>query len=154
LALLAAFSFGSSTVFGKFAVRKVSFETATLTRFLLTAGIMFVVLLLSQLLLSFGVAIPYKGFAGFSDVGLSHLTVFIIIVFTTGSGATLLYYFGLKRVMASHATIYELTFPISAILFEYVIHEKLLDLWQFLGAGLILVAITMISGAGNKKESK
>ncbi|MCP4155962.1 MAG: EamA family transporter, partial [bacterium] len=47
LALLAAFSFGSSTVFGKFAVRKVSFETATLTRFLLTAGIMFVVLLLS-----------------------------------------------------------------------------------------------------------
>ncbi|MCP4214652.1 MAG: DMT family transporter [bacterium] len=149
LALLASFSFGSSTVFSKFAVRKISFKTATLTRFGMTTAVMLVVLIVLQLLVSLGVGLPYAGFKGFADIGGNHMLIILIIVFTTGGGAIFLYYFGLKRIMASHAAIYELMFPISSILFEFFVHDKLLDFWQFVGVGLILLSISIISSKPN-----
>ncbi len=67
--------------------------------------------------------------------------VIIIIALTTGSGAILLYYNGLKHVKASVSTILELFFPISAILFDYFINNNILSPIQWLSAGIMIFAI-------------
>jgi len=70
--------------------------------------------------------------------------ILIIIAVTTGSGAIFIYYWGLRKVPASKATIYELGFPISAVIFDYLIHRSIMSGGQFLGAGFIIFSMIMI----------
>jgi len=63
---------------------------------------------------------------------------------TTGGTAIFIYYWGLKRVTASRSTIYELIFPVSAIVLEYFIHDKILTAGQWLGAVIVVIAIVSI----------
>ena len=104
--LFAAFSFGSATVFGKKVLNKVSFQTALFYRYGLTTLIMFFIVL----------------FTGkFDQIAITttiNWTFFVIIGLTTGSGAIMLYYYGLRSIKASIATICELMFPISTIIFD------------------------------------
>jgi drug/metabolite transporter (DMT)-like permease len=71
--------------------------------------------------------------------------IFFIIAFTTGSGAIFLYYFGLNHIKASLAVICELFFPISTIVFDYLINHSRLSLVQWLSAGLMVFAIININ---------
>jgi drug/metabolite transporter (DMT)-like permease len=138
--LLAAFSFGSSTVFSKKILQKYSFYTATFYRYGITALLMLVFVLVSGKL------------SGLPGVNQNEWLIFILIGLTTGSGAIFLYYYGLRKVRAMIATICELCFPISAILFDYLVNHKVLSLVQWISAGVMLFAIVKLSISKNDKQ--
>lgn len=133
LALLAAFSWGSSTVLGKHALNRLSFTVVTALRLALTAAVAGIVLLYTQ--------------GNVTDIQLSgsQWKALLIIVFSTGSVALFIYYYGLQRLPASHTAIYELFWPISALIFDWVIREKSLVPIQFLGATILLGSIVMLT---------
>jgi drug/metabolite transporter (DMT)-like permease len=132
-ALLAAFSFGASTVLSKRALRNVSFEMGTYLRFLFSSVIMLAIVL------SFG------DIKNISDVTTNQIIIFLIIAFSTGGAAIFLYYYGLKRITASVATICELAFPLTAVVLEYFIHGNILGSVQWVGVGLLLFGIIKVS---------
>ncbi|MBN2458470.1 EamA family transporter [Candidatus Woesearchaeota archaeon] len=138
-AMLAAFSFGSSTVFGKRVTNKVNFRLATYIRFGLTSIVMLVVISMLCFFTS------TNKFAGFSHVGHAELMILFIIALTTGGAAIFIYYFGLKRVMASKATIYELAFPATAVLMDLLINKNMMNAGQWLGAVLVIGSMVRIT---------
>jgi len=141
LAVLAAFSFGSSTVFSKKVLGKLDFITATFFRYGFTATLMFFVVLSMGLL------------GTFSKVTPQNWMIIGIIAATTGSGAIFLYYYGLKNVKAIIATIMELFFPMSAILFDYFINDHVLSPVQWISAAIMIFAIINLN-ADNTKALK
>jgi len=131
--LIAAFAFGSSTVFSKKVLQKYSFFTATFYRYAFTSAIMLLYVL------STGMWKSFPAITGFQ------WGIFVTIGLTTGSGAIFLYYFGLTRIRAMLATICELCFPVSAILFDYLINHKILSPIQWVSAAVLIFAILKLS---------
>lgn len=141
-ALLAAFSFSSSTVFSKRALRNVSFEMGTYLRFLFSSVILFTLVL-------------FMGeFNSISDVTSTQIIVFIIIAFSTGGVAIFLYYYGLKKISASVASICELAFPLTAVLLEYFIRGNILGPIQWVGVAILLFSILKVSGIRSENSQK
>ncbi len=132
-ALLAAFSFGSSTVFSKKILLNYNFITATFFRYGFTT-----------LIAGLAVLIGGKIHWIFQTTEINWL-YFIIIGLTTGSGAIFIYYYGLRRVKAIIATISELLFPISAILFDYLINDSILSPVQMVSAAVMVFAIIKLN---------
>lgn len=128
-ALLAAFSFGSSTVFSKMILKSYDFKTATFYRYGLTSIIMLAYVVIAGKTGQFSHVTPLNGM------------IFMIIAITTGSGAIFLYYFGLNRVKATVAIICELFFPISTIIFDYLINDSRLTWIQWVSAAVMVFAI-------------
>jgi drug/metabolite transporter (DMT)-like permease len=133
LGLIAAFSWGTSTVFGKKALKKLSYRSATFLRFGLTS-------LMILILITFT-----KSFKEFTKFYINHFLVLIIIAFTSGGLAIFIYYKGLKKIKASKTVIYELAFPITVIVLDYLLHDKILSIPQFIGGGLILLSMIKIT---------
>ncbi|MDO4689927.1 MAG: DMT family transporter [Fusobacterium sp.] len=131
--ILAAFSFGSATVFGKRTLKNASFRTALYLRYLMTSAIMFVITLINGSL------------ANFKTVSPNEWLIIFIIAATTGSGAIMLYYIGLKNIKAKVSTICELSFPISSVLFDYLINGNLLSPIQVVSAGVMIFSIYRIT---------
>jgi drug/metabolite transporter (DMT)-like permease len=131
--LLAAFSFGSSTVFSKKVLQKYSFFTATFYRYAFTSLIMLLYVL------SVGLLKHIPEITGFQ------WSIFAVIGITTGSGAIFLYYSGLTRIRAMLATICELCFPVSAIFFDYFVNDRVLSLVQWISAAVLIFAILKLS---------
>ncbi|MFA6098397.1 MAG: DMT family transporter [Patescibacteria group bacterium] len=144
LAILASFSFGSSTVFSKKAITKVSHGMGTALRFFLTTLIMLIVITVISLLNRGGINTTYAGFSGFNALNGNLIGAFIVIALTTGGTAIFIYYWGLKRVQATRSTILELMFPVSAVVLEYLIHGKVLNFGQWIGAVIVVVSIYFI----------
>lgn len=142
MSLLAALAFGSSTVFSKKILMKYSFKTGTFYRYGFTSIILFVIVLITGRLSQFQV------------VTNENWIFFILIALTTGSGAIFLYYFGLTRINAMTATICELFFPISAILFDYLINGKILSPVQWASAFIMIFAIVRLNFLKNKKVNQ
>lgn len=132
-ALLAAFSFGSSTVFSKKILLNHNFITATFYRYGFTALMMLVVVLATGQI------------TNYTETSAENWIYFIIIGLTTGSGAIFIYYYGLRRVKAIIATISELLFPISAILFDYLINNSVLSFVQLFSAAIMVFAIIKLN---------
>ncbi|MCF6271227.1 MAG: DMT family transporter [Melioribacteraceae bacterium] len=132
-ALLAAFSFGFSTVLSKRALKNITYEIGTYLRFVATSIIMFLVVLL------------VGDFSAVTEVTEFQWIIFGIIAFTSGGFAIFLYYYGLKRISASVATIAELSFPLTAILLEYFLHDNLLDWLQWIGTIILIYSIIRVS---------
>lgn len=132
-ALMAAAGFGSSTVFGKRALRNISFALGTYVRFLLTA------------LLMLAVALGTGDIAAVDQVSDAQVIILVLIVFTTGTPGIFLYYYGLKRITASVATICELAFPLTAVLLEYLVRGNTLGPLQWMGVGILFVSIVQVS---------
>jgi drug/metabolite transporter (DMT)-like permease len=132
-ALLAAFSFGSSTVFSKMILQRYSYKTATFYRYGFTSLIMLLVITAS------GKTIQFDQITGLNWI------IFLTIAFTTGSGAIFLYYYGLNHIKASLAVMCELFFPISTIVFDYLFNDSRLSLVQWLSAALMVFAIININ---------
>jgi drug/metabolite transporter (DMT)-like permease len=77
--------------------------------------------------------------------------LFIVIIgLTTGSGAIFLYYYGLRKIKAIMATISELMFPISAVIFDYLINDSLLSAVQWIAAAVMIYAIIRLNSAPEK----
>jgi len=133
LAILAAFSFGSSTVFSKKILLHFNFLTATFFRYGFTTVIML-----------FYVVIFGK-YTEVMHTNRLHWMLFVLIGLTTGSGAIFIYYYGLRRVKAIVATISELLFPVSAIFFDYVVNGSMLSPVQLISAAVMVLAIIKLS---------
>jgi len=132
-ALLAALSFSSSTVLSKRALKNVSFELGTYLRFAITSVIMLIIVVASGTLISV------------SDVSTKQIYIFILIAFTTGGPAIFLYYYGLKRIPASVASICELAFPLTAVILEFVLRDNILSPIQWAGALILLFSILRVT---------
>jgi drug/metabolite transporter (DMT)-like permease len=147
LSLVAAFSFGSSTVFGKKVMQKVNFGIATFMRFTLTSIIMLVIIgILSMLFQT-------NRYIGLATIGGRELIILIIIALTTGGTAIFIYYYGLKHVLASKATLYELSFPVTTVVLDYLIRGNMMSLGQWLGAVLIIVSMISITTLKSRSQS-
>jgi drug/metabolite transporter (DMT)-like permease len=133
LSLLAAACFGAATTLGKMLVTSVSVGAATFGRFGITAGLALVATLV------FGPGLP------FASVSSGQWVIVLAIGLTSGSGAIFLYYWGLKRIRATVATICELCLPLSAVLLDYAVHHTVLSLGQWLGGAILLAAILAIT---------
>ena len=134
LSLIAAISFSSSTVFSKRALRNVGFELGTYLRFLLSAMIMLII------------AASMGEIKNIVNVSSTQWWIFLLIAFTTGGAAIFLYYYGLKKITASVATICELAFPMTAVVLEYFIHGNILNPVQWMGVALLIFSIIKVSG--------
>ena len=132
--LLAALSFSSSTVLSKRALRNVTFEMGTYLRFLFSAIIMLLFV------------VSLGDIKSISDITTKQAFIFLIIAFTTGGAAIFLYYYGLKRITASVASICELAFPLTAIILEYALRGNILDAVQWIGVAVLLISIFKVSG--------
>lgn len=132
-ALLAAFSFGSSTVFSKKILMNHNFVTATFFRYLFTSIIMLVFV------------VATGSYTKIGNVTNENWVYFLIIGLTTGSGAIFVYYYGLRRVKAIVATISELLFPISAIFFDYIINDSMLSPIQLVSAAVMVFALIRLN---------
>jgi drug/metabolite transporter (DMT)-like permease len=139
LALLATFSFSSSTVLSKKILGTYNFKTSTFFRYGFTSFIMLIFMIIAG------------DFTQFKLTTNDNWLFIGIIGLTTGSGAILLYYYGLKKVKASLATICELMFPISAVFFDYLINKSLLSPVQWLAAIVMVFAILKLS-LGKKND--
>lgn len=133
-ALLAAFSFSSSTVLSKRALKNVDYEMGTYLRFLFASIIM--------LIISATTGDIYT----VTSITSKQIIIFLIIAFTTGGAAIFLYYYGLKRISASVASICELAFPLTAVVLEYAVHGNILSTAQWIGAAILLISILKVSG--------
>ena len=142
LALLAAFSWGSSTVLGKHALNRLSFTTVTSLRLAITASVTaFVLLSTGQ-------------YDAINNMTLSHWGFIVLIVLSTGSLALFFYYYGLNKLPASHATLYELFWPLSAVGLDWFIRGNILSLPQWVGALLLLGAIIILTRETNNGQTQ
>ncbi len=132
LALLAAFAWGSATVFGKYSLQNIHHGLLTALRFIITSILM--------LLPAF-----YYYSSGFALISDRHVHLFIFIALTSGSVAMFLYYFGLKKIPASVATLAELAWPVSAIGLDYFVNGNILSLTQILGSVVLVGAVLHIT---------
>jgi drug/metabolite transporter (DMT)-like permease len=132
-AVLAAFSFGSSTVFSKKILLNHNFVTATFFRYMFTSIFLFIYVLVAGT------------FTEFHKTTQINWIFFAIIGLTTGSGAIFIYYYGLRRVKAIIATMSELLFPISAIVFDYFINDSILSPVQLISASIMVFAIIRLN---------
>ncbi len=140
--ILAAFSFGSSTVFSKRLLLKLDFISAAFFRYGLTTLLMLLIVLGSGNLNEFGT--------------ITTLNWWMIgtISLTTGSGAIFLYYYGLKHVRAIISTISELFFPLSAVLFDYIFNGHILSPIQWFSAAIMIFAIIRLNADNKKQQPK
>ncbi len=138
-ALIAAFSFGASTVLSKMALKNVTFEVGTYLRFAIAAVILTII------------SIGTGDINSFGRITGAQWIIFGLVALLTGGPAIFLYYYGLKKISASVATICELAFPLTAVILEYIIHKNLLSAVQWLGAIILFAGILKVSSMSGKK---
>ena len=135
--LLAAFAWGSSTTFGKYSLKNINYGLLTALRFGFTMIIMLVP--------------AFVYFSTLSSIKFDVWRTLAIIVFTSGAVAMYLYYYGLKKIPASLATLCELAWPLSAIIFDYVFNHNILSPTQIIGALLLVVSVTFATRLNKTK---
>lgn len=129
LALLAAFFWGGSTVFGRLVLRKISFQAMTAVRFL------------AALLFLFFLSIYYGTLNEIGTASSKDWLYVLIIAVLAGFISLFIYYKGLKSTKASIATIGELAFPFAAVVVNWIFLDATLELGQILGGLILLAAI-------------
>src|SRR3989344_5074316 len=129
LGLVAAFFWGSSTALSKHILKKVSFVYATAMRFFFTVPI--------ALALVFA-----TGSSGvLAQVSVMQVLMLLAITLSTGLVALALYYKGLQKIQARRSAIYELTWPLSAIVLDFVIRGTILSPTQIIGAVVLIFSM-------------
>jgi len=139
-AFIAAFAFGSSTVFGKRIANHLDYKAVAALRFGVTAIMVLIFILMT------GDAFAWPQVTGrqWSLLGL--------IVFTSGAGSMFIYYFGLRRVSASTATILELFWPFSALIMDYVFNHNYLTVTQIIAVLVLALAFYKVTVQGKTKN--
>lgn len=132
LALLAAFAWGSSTVLGKHALKHLSFFTLTSLRLWITTVV------------ALAIFCTMKNKPDVFALTGNQWLFIIIIVLSSGSVALFIYYYGLKYIPATHATIYELFWPFSAVLIDWFIRGRILTTSQLFGGLLLIVSSILL----------
>ncbi len=135
-ALVAAFAFGSSTVFGKRIVNHLDFKITTTLRFAITSILTLSLILFTGDIFKINLVSPLQW------------KLLLIIVFSSGAVSMFVYYYGLRRVSASTATICELFWPFSAIVLDYVINANVLNFVQIISVVILLFVFYMVIKEG------
>jgi len=132
-ALLAAFCWGSSTVLGKHALIHSPFSLVTALRLIVTtiAGIIIIVFSDWNIIYSY--------------ISHDQWKMLLLIIFSTGTLALFIYYYGLKNLPASYTTLFELFWPLSAVIIDWLIRGKPLSLAQLIGAFILLASMTILT---------
>ena len=138
---MAAFAFGSSTVFSKQLTASLDAKRSTGMRFLLVSILMGIYLLFTG------------GFENIFLVSQMQWVYLTIIVCSSGGLALFLYYYGLEHIQASQATILELARPLSAIFLDWMINGNTLSLIQRGATALLLIAMIQISKQKRKSNN-
>lgn len=132
-ALLAAFLWGGSTVFGRLLLNKISFQAMTAIRFLSALVFLFVLTLYYNRLNEIGTA-------------TSKDWLFVLIIAVLAGFISLwIYYKGLKSTKASVATIAELAFPLSAVIVNWIFLDAKLVWIQILGGLILLISVLALT---------
>jgi len=140
LAVTAAFSWGASTVLGRYALKTVSFVSLSGLRFAFTSVLAFL------FLYSTGDVSSINLLTG------TQWWYIVAIVFSTGLVALLIYYKGLQHVPARMSTILEMAWPVSAILIDLIFFKNALSITQWIGAIVLISVIITISRDVKKQE--
>lgn len=140
-ALTAGLAWGSSTAISKFVLKKVTSLTGTVLRFFFAPFFALVFIVFQGQLPSLFV------------LNNSQWLTLILITFSTGMVALVLYYYGLKQTPARIATLCELVWPASAIFIDYFMYHKTLNITQIFGVTLLLVAIYKITAPLKQKPN-
>lgn len=142
MAVGAAAAWGISTAFSKYVLRDVSSVQTTALRFAITPIFALVFVFLSGSTSAMG------------TITLGQFGYLVIITFSTGLLALLIYYFGLKRVMASRAAILELAWPASSIIIGYIWLNEGLTWSQGVAALILTATIYLIARDTNRATGK
>lgn len=132
-ALLAAALWAGSTVFGRYLTKTVDYPVITALRF--SFGLVFLFLLLSA----------QGDLSLLSGVTLTDLRSLLYMGLIPGFLALFIYYLGLKSTKAGVATIMELTFPLSAVVLNWIFLDQALGFVQIFGGIILLGSMTMLS---------
>jgi len=139
LAGAAAFAWGSSTAFSRYALIDHSHTVITGLRFFITVPLAFVgVLLLGQ-------------FSSLSGVEPGQFGRLFIIALSTGMVALWIYYRGLKVTQAKVSTIVELIFPFTAVFIDIFLYDTVLHWSQYAAAAVLMLAIYQVSRLNQEK---
>ncbi len=112
---------------------KVTHTTSTFYRFLMTAIMAFIAVVV------FGYA------SSLSMPTLSNIALFILIAVSTGMVALIIYYKGLAKTPVHISTMLELTFPFIAIFIDMTLYHTTLAISQYLSALILTYAIYKIA---------
>ncbi len=140
--VIAAFAFGSSTVFGKRLVNHIDFKSASALRFGVTSILALALILTTGELWQINIISAFQW------------KLLALIVFSSGAVALFIYYFGLKKVSASTATIAELFWPFSAVILDYLINKNVLSTTQIVASIILVIAIYFVIRTGKVKPRK
>lgn len=132
-AMGAAILWGSSTVCGRFVVSKISTQFLTSMRFLMA---------LPALAILFAMQLPAQRHMP-ADL-FSALTV-VEMALIPGLLALLLYYRGLRGTTASITSVCELSFPVTAVVVNWLVLQVKLSVLQSLGSALLVLSVTTIA---------
>lgn len=132
LAIGAAACWGTSTAFSKYSLNKTSTLHVTTLRFGFTV------------LFAFGFSIILGQTEQINTITPNDILYILLITFSTGMLALALYYFGLKRVMASRSAILELAWPISAALIGLIFLHEQLTITQWIGTLILMIVMRLI----------
>jgi len=129
LALIAAFFWGASTVFGKVVLNKTNFKVMTALRF--SVAFLFLV----------GLNFFQNSFPVWSSVTPTDYLFIFIIGMTSGVVSLFIYYKGLENTKASVATIAELGFPLAAVVINWFFLDAALLPMQIFGMAILLFGV-------------
>lgn len=140
----AAAAWGVSTAFSKYALKDTSSIHITALRFGFTPIFALIFVVLSGSTASLGA------------ITLNQFMYLVAITFSTGLVALIIYYFGLKRVLASRAAILELAWPASAVVVGWLWLDQGLTASQAIAAVILTGAIIQIAKESTqpKQEKK
>ena len=79
----------------------------------------------------------------YSHISYPQWKMLLLIVFSTGTVALFIYYYGLNRLPASHTTLFELFWPLSAVVIDWIIKGEPLSYSQLFGAVILLTSMTI-----------
>ena len=133
LALLAAFCWGSSTAIAKKALVSLHYSAVTGLRLAVTTLISLIIIII------FNFEILNV------DISLNQWSMIIIIVLSSGTLALFIYYYGLNKLPASHTTLFELFWPLSAVIIDWIRNGEPLAFMQLLGAAFLLLSTTLLA---------
>lgn len=141
MAVGAAAAWGTSTAFSKYALEGTSSPHVTALRFGITPFFALIFIGLSG------------NFHAVRSITLNQFAYLVAITFSTGLVALIIYYFGLKRVLASRSAILELAWPASSVAVGYIWLHQGLTWTQGIAALVLTATIYQIARDSTKAAS-
>lgn len=136
LSLGAAALWGGSTVMGRYMLRSMKYETVTSLRFMLALPLLF--------LITSSEGAPWTLPSGMGELTATTVNM-LLQALVPGLLSLLLYYRGLSTTKASFATLAELSFPMVAVLVNWIVFKQVITMPQFVGFIFIWLALFVIS---------